>query len=136
MLMTRSKTLYLLTTILICLVWAANGLLCKLLNLVPRHQEIVGRILGEQHAWLFTKAIGMSELLMVAWILSRIKSRFCAVFQMVIVGVMNIIEFILVPDLLLFGRMNIVFASMFIALIYFNEFVLDKSKDYAVTKVN
>jgi hypothetical protein len=27
-------------------VWIANGLFCKLLNLVPRHQRIVARILG------------------------------------------------------------------------------------------
>ena len=63
---------------------------------------------------------------MVGWILSRIKSRFCAIFQMAIVGTMNIIEFILVPDLLLFGKMNIVFASIFIAVIYVNEFVFRK----------
>jgi hypothetical protein len=45
---------------------------------------------------------------------------------MAIVATMNIIEFILAPDLLLFGRMNIVFASIFIALIYVNEFVFRK----------
>lgn len=117
-----------LLTTLICLVWFANGLFCKVLNLVPRHQEIVTRILGEQHSWLFTKAIGVSEMLMVVWILSRIKSRFCAIFQMVVVGSMNILEFILAPDLLLFGRMNIVFAAIFIGLIYVNEFIVVKRK--------
>jgi hypothetical protein len=65
---------------------------------------------------------------MVVWILSRIKSRFCAIFQMAIVGAMNVIEFMLAADILLFGRMNIVFASLFIALIYFNEFVLRQPK--------
>lgn len=115
-----------LATIVISLVWFINGFFCKVLNLVPRHQEIVGRILDEQNAWFFTKAIGVSEIFMVVWIISRIKSRFCAMFQMAIVGTMNIIEFILVPDLLLFGRMNIVFASIFIALIYLNEFIFGK----------
>lgn len=120
-------TRYILTTF-ICLVWLANGLFCKVLNLVPRHQEIVARILGEQYSWLITKAIGVSEMLMVVWILSRIKIRFCAIFQMVIIATMNMIEFVLAPDLLLFGRMNIVFASIFIVLIYVNEFVVKKSK--------
>jgi hypothetical protein len=120
------KVSYLLTTILISVVWFVNGFFCKVLNLVPRHQEIVGRILGEQHQWLLTNVIGMSEILMVLWILSRIKSRFCSTVQMIIVGTMNVIEFILVPDLLLFGRMNIIFASLFIVLIYVNEFVLGK----------
>jgi hypothetical protein len=120
------KALSYLLTIVICLVWFINGLFCKVLSLVPRHQEIVARILGEQYSWLFTKAIGLSEILMVVWIISRIKSRFCAIFQMVIVGTMNIIEFILAPDLLLFGRMNIVFATIFIVLIYVNEFFFSK----------
>lgn len=113
-----------LTTGIISLVWFINGFFCKVLNLVPRHEEIVGRILGEQHAWFFTKAIGVSEILMVVWILSRIKSRISAVFQMAIVGTMNILEFILVPDLLLFGKMNILFAFLFIVLIYVNEYIL------------
>lgn len=115
-----------LTTGIIALVWFINGFFCKVLNLVPRHQEIVGRILGEQHAWFFTKAIGVSEILMVVWVLSRIKNRISAVFQMTIVGAMNILEFILVPDLLLFGRMNILFAFLFIVLIYVNEFILGR----------
>jgi hypothetical protein len=115
-----------LRTGIIALVWFINGFFCKCLNLVPRHQEIVERILGEQHAWFFTKAIGVSEILMVVWIFSRIKTRISAVFQMAIVGVMNILEFILVPDLLLFGRMNILFAFLFIVLIYVNEFVLGR----------
>lgn len=118
------RILHILATIVITMVWFINGFLCKVLNLVPRHQEIVGRILGEQHAWFFTKAIGVSEILMVVWVLSRIKSRISAVFQMAIVGAMNILEFILVPDLLLFGKMNIVFAFIFIVLIYVNEFIL------------
>jgi len=114
----------LILTAFICLVWLVNGLFCKVLNLVPRHQEIVGQILGEEYSWLFTKVIGIAEILMVVWIVSKIRSRFCAIFQIAIVGTMNFIEFILVPDLLLFGRMNIVFAVIFIVIIYVNEFVL------------
>lgn len=117
---------HILATTVITLIWFVNGFFCKVLNLVPRHQEIVGRILGQQHAWLFTKSIGVAEMFMVVWILNRIKSRFCAIFQIVIVGAMNIIESILAPDLLLFGRVNIVFASIFIVLIYVNEFFFDK----------
>jgi hypothetical protein len=126
--MIRSGMLKTFATTFICLVWLANGLLCKVLNLVPRHQEIVARILGEQYSGLSTKAIGVSEILIAVWIVSRIKSRFCAVFQMAIVGTMNIIEFILAPDLLLFGRMNIIVVSMFIMLIYVNEFILGKEQ--------
>jgi hypothetical protein len=124
--MNLQRLLHGLATTIICLVWFVNGFFCKVLNLVPRHQQIVGRILGEQYAGVLTKAIGISEMLMVVWIVSRVKSRLCAVFQMLIVGTMNIIEFVLAPDLLLFGRMNIVFASMFVAFIYSAEFLLRK----------
>src|ERR1041384_462698 len=99
----------LVTTILnfaIGLVWLINGLFCKLLNFVPRHQEIVGRILGNEHAFLLTKLIGASEVLMFVWIISRIKSKWCAIVQIVVIAAMNTIEFILAPDLLLFGKIN------------------------------
>ncbi|WP_245705453.1 hypothetical protein [Chitinophaga filiformis] len=43
---------------------------------------------------------------MAVWILSGIKSRLNAILQMVVVAAMNIPEFFLVPDLLLWGRLN------------------------------
>jgi hypothetical protein len=91
---------------------------------VPRHEMIVSRILGEDYAPILTKAIGISEILMVVWILSKIKSRLCALTQILIVGLMNIIEFVLVPDLLLFGRLNIIFATFFISIVFINEFYI------------
>jgi len=121
-------------TIAIALVWFVNGLYCKVLNQVPRHQQIVSEILGESYSSLFTKIIGTSEILMAIWIVTRIRSRFCAIFQMVIVATMNIMEFMLAPDLLLFGRFNIIFATLFICVIYANEFLLNKSKpDYTTS---
>lgn len=45
---------------------------------------------------------------------------------MLAIGTMNILEFLFVPQLLLWGRYNSVFAVMFIALIYYNEFKLNK----------
>jgi hypothetical protein len=115
-------------TIAIAVVWLANGLFCKALNLVPRHQMIVARILGEEYSSVLTKLIGFSEILMCLWVLSRIKSRWCAITQIVIVASMNIIEFILAPDLLLFGRLNALFALVFISLIFINEFTLPTQK--------
>ena len=51
-----------LITYLIALVWLANGLLCKVLLLVPRHAAIVARILGPTHAEVLTRLIGLSEI--------------------------------------------------------------------------
>jgi hypothetical protein len=113
-------------TSLIATVWLVNGLLCKVLNFVPRHELIVSRILGNEHAVLLTKAIGISETFMAVWIISNIKTRFNAVIQIIIIATMNVIEFILIPDLLLWGKANLAFAIIFILLIYYNEFVLNK----------
>lgn len=106
----------------IAFVWLSNGLFCKVLNLVPRHQQIVARILGEEHSALLTKTIGVLEIIMAIWIVSNIKSRWCAYTQILVVMTMNIIETILVPDLLLFGYLNIVFAFLFSIVVYWNEF--------------
>ncbi len=105
-------------------VWLANGLFCKVLNLVPRHQEIVGSILGKEYAAQFTTIIGISEILMAIWIISGFLPRLNAISQMVIIAIMNILEFLLVPELLLWGRINILFAFLFILLIFYNEFYL------------
>jgi hypothetical protein len=117
-----SRFIKTIVTIGISLVWLINGLFCKVLGFVPRHELIVSRILGTEYASIFTKLIGIAEILMVIWILSGIKSKHCAIFQMIVVAAMNVLEFILVPDLLLFGRLNIVFAFLFISIIYINEF--------------
>lgn len=109
-------------TYLIALVWLANGLLCKVLMLVPRHAAIVARILGPAHASLLTRLIGLSEIGMALWVFSGIKSRWCAGVQIAIILSMNTLEALLAPDLLLWGRANAVFAALFCLLIYVHTF--------------
>src|SRR5690606_12839939 len=113
-------------TYFITAVWLANGLFCKVLNLAPRHEQIVAKILSNEYSKQLTVLIGFSEIVMAIWILTKFKSKLNAIIQMTVVAVMNVIEFIVVPDLLLWGRLNIVFAFMFIGLVYYNEFVLNK----------
>jgi hypothetical protein len=109
----------------IATVWMINGLFCKVLNLVPRHQEIVARILTTDNARSLTLIIGIAETGMAAWIVSGIRKRFNAVLQIVLIATMNTIEFIQASDLLLWGRANAIFAFAFILLIYYNEFRVD-----------
>ncbi|GAB3741950.1 hypothetical protein GCM10027594_21550 [Hymenobacter agri] len=109
-----------LLTLLIALVWLANGLLCKVLLLVPRHAAIVARILGPAHATSLTRLIGLGEIGMAAWVLSGIRPRWCAWAQIVLILSMNTLEALLAPDLLLWGRLNAVFAVLFCGLIYFH----------------
>ncbi len=111
---------------LIATVWLVNGLVCKVLNIVPRHQEIVGRILGNSYATAFTKLIGFSEIVMAIWILSRYKPKLNATTQIIIIAAMNIIELLITSDLLLWGKLNSFFALLFVLIIYYNEFVLNR----------
>lgn len=115
-------------TYCIATVWIANGLFCKVLNLVPRHEQIVARILGEDHSRLLTILIGLSEIIMAVWILSSYKTKLNAIAQIVVVATMNTLEFILVPDLLLWGKLNSLFAFIFILVVYFNEFYFNKKQ--------
>ncbi len=123
--MTNNKV-HTIITYCIALVWILNGLFCKVLNFVPRHKQIISRILGDNYAQVFTILIGFSEIVMAIWILSKFKHRLNALIQIAIVGVMNILEFILVPDLLLWGKLNSLFAFIFILVVYLNEFYLNK----------
>ena len=109
----------------ILFVWLINGLYCKVLNFVPRHTEIVGRILGYEYARPLTFAIGISEVFMAVWIWSRINSNVNAWTQIIIVLIMNLIEFSLASDLLLWGKMNLIFAILFAIIIYYNEFMVN-----------
>ena len=124
--MNRKKVIYKSVNFLMGAVWLTNGLFCKVLNFVPRHQLIVAKILGNENAGSITKIIGALEILMAIWILSSFKSRWCAVMQIAVIICMNCLEFFLAPDLLLFGKLNLINAVLLAFLVYYNEFVLKK----------
>jgi uncharacterized membrane protein YphA (DoxX/SURF4 family) len=119
--------------IFFALVWLVNGLYCKVLDGVPRHREIVARILGEDHAFLLTRLIGCAEIVMAAWILSGIRRKWSAAAQIATVATMNVIEFFLAPDLLLFGKFNSLIALAYIILVTWSEYC-DKSRPAATTR--
>lgn len=123
-----NKRIYKILTYCIATVWIANGLFCKVLNLVPRHEQIIAGILGDDYSRPLTILIGLSEIIMAIWILSGYKTRLNAIAQILVVGIMNILEFILVPDLLLWGKLNSFFAFLFILVVYFNEFYQNRKQ--------
>ena len=67
----KKPLIYFILNYAIALIWLLNGLFCKLLNFVPRHQQIVGRILGDEYSFVLIKLFGVSEVLMCIWIMSR-----------------------------------------------------------------
>jgi hypothetical protein len=107
----------LIVRILFALVWLVNGVWCKILDGVPRHREIVARILGEEHSLVLTRLIGFGEVFMAAWILSGIRWKWGCAAQIAAVVMMNVIEFIVVPDMLLFGRINSLVALAYIMVV-------------------
>nr|WP_262904597.1 DoxX-like family protein [Hymenobacter lucidus] len=108
-------------------VWLANGLLCKVLHLVPRHEAIVARILGPTYAAPLTRLIGVAEIGMAIWVLSGRWLRLSVAAQILLVLSMNVLEFALAADLLLWQQLNIVFAALFALLLYYYGFVLSSS---------
>ena len=122
----KEKTTHQILNYFIAATWLINGLVCKVLNLVPRHRQIVASILGEKHASLLTLLIGIAEIIMAAWILSGKWQRLNAITQILVVAIMNIIEFFLASDLLLWGKANALFAFGFILIIYYNGFYLHR----------
>lgn len=120
------KRIYKILTYCTASVWIVNGLFCKVLNLVPRHEQIVERILGNDYSRPLIFLIGVSEIIMAVWILSGYNTKLNAIVQITVVATMNIMEFILVPDLLLWGKLNSIFAFIFILVVYVNEFYFKK----------
>ena len=115
-------------TVFIASVWFINGFACKILNLVPRHEQIVATILGDEYSRILIILIGISEVGMAIWVLSKFKSRISAMTQIILVMTMNILEFTLAPNLLLWGQYNIMFAMLFILLVWYNEFAISKDQ--------
>jgi hypothetical protein len=105
----------------IAFVWLINGLYCKVMGAVPRHEAIVARILGEEYGGILTRMIGVLEIMMCVWVLSRVRPTLCVMVQIVVILIMNMLEFLHVPDLLLFGRFNLIMALGFIGVIYWNQ---------------
>ena len=115
----------------IAIVWFINGFLCKILNLVPRHEAIVSRILGPAHGHLYTIIIGVGEVCMAIWIIQGVWPKLNAVLQIFIIAAYNILGYLMAPDLLLFGNFSYIIAFIFMILISYNGFF--RKKDTIIT---
>lgn len=115
---------YLVLRFLIGAVWFVNGLVCKVLGLIPRHQEIVAKVLGEEHSVAITRAIGLGEVALAFAIWFGLWPRWLAAAQIALVLAMNVMEFFMAPDLLLWGKMNSVYALLFALIVFANEWLI------------
>lgn len=125
----KRSTLHKIITIILASVWLINGLYCKILNQVPRHEAIVAHVLNTEYSRLLILIIGILEVCSAIWILTGYKQKLNAIFQITIVISMNIIEFIAAQDLLLWKKLNIIFALIFAVLVYVNAFHFNKKEN-------
>jgi hypothetical protein len=95
------ERLHLLAQIGIGSVWVFHGLYSKILNGIPRHRLIVGKILGTEKAGIATRTIGLLELLLGAWAISGWHSVWCALVQTAAIIAMNSLEILLARELLI-----------------------------------
>ena len=87
--------------LLVAAVWLVFGIGFKLLRLVPRHERIVARILGDRVAPPLSRVIGAGEALIGGWMLSGRYLVVCVLLQTILIATMNIIELRRARDLLL-----------------------------------
>jgi hypothetical protein len=112
------ERLHLLAQIGIGAVWVFHGLYSKILNAIPRHRLIVGKILGTQRAGIATKIIGLLELLLGGWALVGWHPVWCALVQTVAIIAMNSLEILLARELLISAVGMVALNFGFLALVW------------------
>lgn len=123
----QSETFETLSQVAIVSVWVFHGLYSKILNGIPRHQLIVGKVLGERIARPATKVIGCLELLLGLWVFTGVARVECAVVQTTAIVGMNTLEIILAGDLLISAIGMVLLNFGFLALIWHWALVAPKA---------
>jgi hypothetical protein len=114
----QSDACHLVEGIVIGSVWVFHGLYSKLLNGIPRHRLIVGKILGPANAGLATKTIGLLEVLLGVWAFSQWKPVACAVAQSAAIVSMNALQISLASELLISAIGMVILNVGFLTLVW------------------
>jgi hypothetical protein len=104
--------------ILIGSVWVFHGLYSKILNGIPRHRLIVGKILGQRNANLATKSIGLLEVLLGIWAFTAWQPIACAAIQTCAIVAMNTLEICLAGELLISALGMVILNLGFLGLVW------------------
>jgi len=107
-----------LATITIGSVWVFHGLYSKILNRIPRHRLIVGRILGEKLAKPATFLIGSLEVLLGIWAFTGWERPACAAVQTLALVAMNTLEILRAEDLLISAIGMVMLNLAFLAVVW------------------
>ena len=115
----QSDTSHLVAQIVIGFVWVFHGLYSKILNGIPRHRLIVGRILGAASAGIATKTIGLLEVLLGLWAFTEWQPVGCAVVQSAAIVAMNTLEIVLASELLISAIGMVILNLGFLSLVWY-----------------
>ena len=100
----------------IAIVWLLFGLLFKALDAVPRHRQIVSRVVGSEHAGVILWLVALTEIGLGIWMLVGRALVPCVALQTGLLIAMNTLELRYARDLLLspiaMVCANIVFLSL------------------------
>jgi hypothetical protein len=114
----QTDTFQTISGLIVGCVWVFHGLYSKILDGIPRHRLIVGRILGEKFARRATIVIGLLEVLLGVWAFTGQQRFACALVQTLAIVGMNSMEIIRARDLLISPIGMVLLNLAFLALIW------------------
>ena len=114
----QPQAVHALAQIVIGSVWVFHGLYSKILNGIPRHRLIVGKILGMRRAQVAIQAIGVMELLLGVWAFSGWQPMWCVSIQTAAIVAMNSLEILLARELLISAIGMLVLNCGFLSLVW------------------
>ena len=114
----QSETFHVVAQIVIGSVWVFHGLYSKILNGIPRHRLIVGKILGPANAAMLTRTIGLLELLLGVWVFTGWQPVGCAAVQTAAIVAMNSLEIFRARELLISAIGMVILNLGFLSLVW------------------
>jgi hypothetical protein len=114
----QSDTFHTAAQVVIGSVWVFHGLYSKILNGIPRHRLIVGKILGAANAGIATRAIGLLEVLLGFWAFTGWLPVGCAAVQTAAIVAMNALEIFLAVELLISAVGMVILNLGFLTLVW------------------
>ena len=113
-----NSSLHLAAQIVIGAVWVFHGGYSKLFNGIPRHRQIVARVLGDSIAGPAIMAVGSAETLLGIWAWTGHGRLGCAALQTLAIVAMNTLEIALARDLLISAGGMVLLNAAFVAVIW------------------
>ncbi len=114
----NSRKLQRMLTVVIGTVWVFHGLYSKISDGIPRHRQIVERILGAEVADPATLLIGGLEVLLGIWIFTGWWRKLCALLQTLALVSMNVLEILFARDLLISASGMVALNLTFLSLVW------------------